>query len=684
MAKSNSKPGTDTDPAYSVTGDAATPEGLREALSIWIRLLRFHKPRIAIFALTVLFIILSTAFNALSLATIVPFTEIVLRGDINPIASEQTIETIDITDITDITDSADSAARGELPPAVTSAIPESQIGEALKEKTEGVRLQAIDAFYNLIRGKDQLDTLFRFCVALVLIFLLKNIFWYAQSFLSVYLEQSAVRDIRDSLFIRYEHLSLDYYQGLHSGVLVSRITNDTELARGAVANGLMELLRHTFLLCAYIGLILFTEAQMFMWTIIILAPSIILINRLGQMLRRISRISQEMMARLTAVVGETVRGIRIIKAFGVENHQADRFRRETGDYCRTLVRMTRIGSLGMPLTEILAVSVACILIYIWGNRIIADQSDAGSFLLFLLAFTSMMRPIKAINQLNVRIQHGLAAGLRIFNVLDAHPTVTQPTHPVVLDQFAREIVFDDVSFEYETDKTVLRNLNISIPRGQLTALVGPSGGGKSTLINLIPRFYDPSSGVIKLDGFDLRALDIASLRNQIGIVTQETILFQDSIANNIRLGSLSATDEEVIAASKAANAHDFIMAMDRGYETRIGERGLRISGGERQRLTIARAILKNPPILILDEATSALDTESERLVQNAIEHLIEDRTALVIAHRLSTIRQADMILVISRGEVVERGSHDELLAKRGLYYKLNDMQFASSKRDRKS
>jgi ATP-binding cassette, subfamily B, bacterial MsbA len=663
LTKGKSKPDIDTDPAYGVAGDSATPEGLRAALTIWTRLMKFHKPRIAIFALTVVFIILSTAFNALSLATIVPFTEIVLRGDINS-ESEAVV-----------------AADTDSPASSVMDLSKTQTGAALKEKTESIRHKTVDSFYGLIRGKDKLDTLLRFCIALVLIFLLKNIFWYAQSYLSVYLEQAAVRDIRDQLFTRYEHLSLDYYQGLHSGVLVSRITNDTELARGAVANGLMELLRHVFLLFAYIGLILFTEANMFMWTILILAPSIIMINKLGQMLRRISRVSQEMMARLTAVVGETVRGIRIIKAFGVENHQAARFHKETSDYCSTLVRMTRIGSLGMPLTEILAVSVACILIYIWGHRIIADKSDAGSFLLFLLAFTSMMRPIKAINQLNVRIQHGLAAGLRIFNVLDAQPTVKQPQSPVAIDRFKSAVSFEDVTFAYEADKAVLHKLNVTIPKGQLTALVGPSGAGKSTLINLIPRFYDPTEGRITIDGHDLKSLDIASLRKQIGVVTQETILFQDTIANNIRLGRLDASDENVIAAAKAANAHEFITDLEYGYQTRIGERGLRLSGGERQRLTIARAILKNPPILILDEATSALDTESERLVQDAIEHLVEDRTALVIAHRLSTIRRADCILAMSKGKVIEQGTHDELLAHKGLYHKLHEMQFAASSLD---
>ncbi len=666
---------TDAFDPLAQTGETAEPESLIEALKIWRRLMSFHKPRIPLFALTVLFIILFAALNAVSLMSIVPFTEIVLRGDVDQAqAPADSLAHTAAPDRTDETTSNEASVTETPAPAGDQSI---LPGGALAEKYTKVSFKLRDQFTNLIRGRDQIDTLLRFCIALVCIFLLKNIFWYAQSYLSVYLEQSAVRDIRNSLFRRYENLSLDYYQGLHSGVLVSRITNDTELARGAVANGLMELMRHILMLCSYIYLILSEDTQMFLWTIVILTPSIILINKLGQMLRRISRISQQLMAQLTSVVGETVRGIRIIKAFGIENHQATRFQKETGDYCSTLVRMTRIGSLGMPLTEILAVSVAAVLIYIWGHRIISDKSDPGGFLLFLLAFTSMMRPIKAINQLNVRIQHGLAAGHRIFNVLDAEPTVQQIANPVEAPEFSKAVHFDLVDFAYEADRTVLHNIDITIPKGKLIALVGPSGSGKSTLINLIPRFYDPVAGQISFDGTDLRDLDIASLRRQIGIVTQETILFQDTIANNIRMGRLSATDEEVISAARAANAHDFITAMENGYETRIGERGLRLSGGERQRLTIARAILKNPPLLILDEATSALDTESERLVQDAISHLIEDRTAIVIAHRLSTIRQADQILAMSEGKIIEQGTHEELLAHGGLYHKLHQMQFAA-------
>ena len=619
-----------------------TKESLRDALNTWCRLMAFHRPRVLLFALTVLCMALSATFNALSLAAIVPFTDIVLSR--------------------------------EGPPSMVVA---DEPGAGVEGSIASFRAKAEARFYGLIRGRDRLHTLLRFCLALVGLFLLKNLFWYAQSFLSVHIEQCAVRDIRNAIFKRYETLSLDFYQGVHSGVLVSRITNDADLSRGAVANGVMELIRHIFALIGALALVLIAGAKLFVWAILILTPSMLLINQLGQVLRRISRISQELMARLTSVVGETVRGIRIIKAFGIEEYQAQRFMRETGSYCATLIRMTRIGSLGTPLTEILAVSVAAVLIYISGRQIIAGEMRPGDFLLFLAAFLSMIQPIKAMHQLNVRFQHGIASGRRIFAVLDSVPTVRCAPAPQPVTGFRDAIRFERVSFGYEQETVVLRDIDLTIPRGEIVALVGPSGSGKSTLISLIPRFFDPTAGRVALDGTDLRELDLAMLRAQIGIVTQETVLFQDTVAGNIRMGRRDATDEEVIAAAQAANADEFIRNMPQGYETPIGERGLRLSGGERQRITIARAVLKNPPVLILDEATSALDSESERLVQGAIENLIADRTAIVIAHRLSTVRRADQIAVMKAGEIVERGHHDQLIAQRGLYHKLHELQFAA-------
>lgn len=645
----------------------------REAMRTWWRLMGFHRPRAPLFALAVLFMSLTAALSGLSLAAIVPFTEIVLRTGVEGAPAGESVLPEASGSIGDAGSPAlAKTAAGIAEQASPETAPEGDGAPSLGS----LRARLEQRFYGWIRGETRTETLGRFCLFVLLLFLLKNACWYAQSFLSVLLEQRAIRDIRDRIFARYQALSLDYFQGAHSGVLVSRITNDTDLVRGAVANGLMEMLRESFMLITYLLVVLFANASLFVWAIAILLPSVLLIDRLGGALRRISRISQERMARVTSVVGETIRGIRIIKAFGAEEHQARRFMEETGEYCRSLVRLTRIGSLGTPLTELAGVAVAVTLIYIGGRRIIAAGETPGYFLLFLAAFLSMTHPLKMLHQINLRVQQGLAAGKRIFEVLDAEPTVRDPAAPHPLTGLREAIRFEGVSFAYEPGRPVLRDLSLVIPRGAVVALVGPSGGGKSTLAHLIPRFYDPVAGRVMIDGVDLREVRQADLRRLIGLVTQETLLFQDTIANNIRLGLPGATDAEVRAAARTANADEYISALPEGYQTVIGERGLRLSGGERQRLTIARALLKNPPILILDEATSALDAESERLVQDAIRKLLAQRTAVVIAHRLATIRSCDLIVAIERGQIVEQGTHEQLLERRGLYHRLHQLQFA--------
>ncbi len=628
-------------------------ESTRSALATWWRLMSFHKPRLHLFLITLVFMSLTASLNAISLATIVPFTEIVLRAGVP-------------------TETAESGPADRDSLAQRAAGSTGEVGGGI----EGLRKRAEAWFYSKIQGRNKLQTLSRFCLAVVLIFLLKNLCWYVQSFLSVFIEQTAIRDLRNTVFDRYQRLSLDYFEGCHSGVLVSRITNDADLVRGAIANGFMEMIRHVLNLLTYLVLVLIANVHLFVWAIVILSPSLLLIDRISRTLRRISRVSQEKMARITSVVGETVRGIRIIKAFGAEGLQARRFMEETGGYCRTLVRMTRIGSLGFPLTEIVGAGVAAAFLYIGGRKIILEGTEPGYFLLFMVAFLSMIRPIMGIHKLNMRFQHGVAAGKRIFEVIDATPSVSEKPDAVRLQGLGRSIRFEDVWFEYEPNRPVLKGISLEIRRGMTVALVGPSGGGKSTLVALIPRFYDPTAGRITIDGIDLRDAKLDSLRSLIGVVTQETVLFTDTIRNNIRLGKPDATDEEVERAARIANAHGFIEALPDGYDTILGEQGLRLSGGERQRLTIARAVLKDPPILILDEATSALDSESERLVQDAIGRLLRNRTAIVIAHRLSTVRNADLIAVMAEGKIVETGSHEELLARGGLYSTLHAMQFA--------
>jgi len=619
-----------------------------DLVKLYGRLLRFLGPHVSILLAAVAFMVFFAALSGFSLAIIIPFTEIVLSGDTPAELSDRhnlEVET-----------SADGVT--EL----------SGDGGNLRQSLER-------AFYGAIRGDDRRSTLNRFCVVLVLIFLFKNIFWYAQSFLIVRVEQNVIRDIRNRVFEHYQSLSQDYFSQSHSGTLISRVIYDVDLIRGAIANGFASLIRQSLLLMVYLITVLIASWQLFFLAILVLPPNLWLIDRIGHTLRRSSRVSQTKLARLTAVLGETLGGMRVVKAFGLEGHRIERFSTETQSYAGEMVRMTRIGSLAAPLTEMLGVLVAVVILWYAGSRVAADGEASGRFMLFIVGMLSMMQPIKILSQVNITIQQGLAASRRVFDVLDSVPTVKDGPDARPVQRLEKEIRMEGVGFAYDADTPVLREIDLTIPRGSAVALVGPSGAGKSTLADLIPRFYDPTEGRITLDGSDLRDLRIADVRREIGLVTQDPVLFEGTIYENIVLGRRNASRKEVMAAAEAANAAEFIERMSDGYETWIGERGHMLSGGQRQRLTIARAILKNPSILIFDEATSSLDSESETLVQAAIDNLLRDRTSIVIAHRLSTVRHADTIVVLADGRIIQRGSHDELLVEGGLYRRLHDMQY---------
>lgn len=627
---------------------------------IYGRLLRFLRPHLRFLLTAIVFMAGFAALSGLSLTMIKPFTEIVLSGqEPTEILSAQVPGAEEIV--------GESAAPMEVDP-----------DGGLFARATLAKNKIETRFYRLLQGSDRQSTLNRLCLSIFLVFLLKNLFWYAQSYLIVRVEQNVIRDIRDRVFSHYQSLSQDYFSASHSGVLISRITNDVDLVRGAIANGIADLVRQSLLLLVYLTTVLLASWQLFLVAILVLPPNLWLIDRIGSTLRRASRVSQSRMARLTTVLTESLTGMRIVKAFGLERERTDRFATETDSYAHTMIRMTRIGSLASPLTEILGVGVACIILWYAGSRVATDPSQSGRFMLFLVGMLAMMQPIKLLSQVNMKIQQGLAAAERIFEVLDSAPTVAEPSDPVSLPDFDEALRFEDVTFSYRPDTPVLQNIELEIPKGAVVALVGPSGGGKSTLVDLIPRFYDPSKGRITIDGRDLRDIRISDLRKEIGIVTQETHLFEGSVNHNIAMGRLDASADDVEAAARAANAHEFIERLPQGYDTEIGERGQLLSGGQRQRLSIARAILKNPSILIFDEATSALDTESERLVQEAIEHLLQNRTAVVVAHRLSTIRSADVILVIADGKIVERGRHEALMENAGLYRRLYNLQFEGS------
>lgn len=608
------------------------------------RLLGFLRPHWRPLAASIVFMLLLALFSGFSIAMVVPFSKIVLTGEELPSPS--------IPDL--------------------RAHPEQLLKPA--------NLQAI--FYGLLRGRDRLEALRRFCLTLLILFALKNLFWYLQSFLIVKAEQGVMRDLRDTLYTHYHALSLDYFRRERAGELISRLTNDITLIRGAIANGFAMALRQIFLLAAYLVAVLVASWQLFLVAAVLLPPSLFLIDRMGQTLRRHSGLAQEKMAGITSALEETIGGIRIIKAFCAERFEIARFHRRTADYRDTMIRLTRQASVAPPLTEFIGVAVAAVILWFGGQRILSGAGmDPGRFLLFLVGMFALMQPIKVLSQVNLNIQQGLAAASRMFEILDEKPSVVDSPGAVEAVAPREAIEMRDVSFAYDPGRPVLSGVSLRARVGQIVALVGPSGGGKSTLVDLLARFYDPTSGAVLWDGVDLRRYRLESFRRHLGFVSQETILFNETVAFNIAYGRPSATSKEIAAAARAANAEEFVAALPRGYETLIGDRGLRLSGGQRQRLAIARALLSNPPVLILDEATSALDTESEVLVQEALDRLMTGRTTIVIAHRLSTVRHADRIYVVDGGRIVEEGRHDELIGRDGLYRKLHQMQFREPGRE---
>ncbi|MCK4385734.1 MAG: ABC transporter ATP-binding protein [candidate division Zixibacteria bacterium] len=612
-------------------------------MKLYFRLLSFLKPHRKYLISAMIFMILFAGMSGFSITMIVPFTKIIF--------SEQEALTPNV--------SSHQEASSEEKSLVVL------LPKILKERLN-----------QLILGRSKLETLGRFCILVFLIFLIKNMFWYAQSFLIVRVEQSVIMDLRNKLYSHFYLLPLEYFHGQKTGVLISRITNDITLVRGAVANGFAQALRQGFLVLVYLFLVFWASWKLALVALLLFPPAIIIIGKFGRKVRRSSLLTQEKMGNMTSVLQETISGIRVVKAFVMEKFEIKKFSDAAKDYFKTMVKLTRIGSLGPPLTEILGVFAAVLLLWFAGRDIEAGNLDPGRFFLFLFAMLSLMQPVRTLSHLNIDIQQGLAAAKRIFEVLDTEPKTKNHPEAIRMNSLKEKLTFQNISFSYDSsDKKILSKINFEVKAGEIVALVGPSGAGKSTLMDLLPRFYDPTSGEIRIDGIDLKRVDLGSLRNLMGIVTQETILFNDTIWNNIAYGHEHASKEEVESSAKAANAHQFIMNMPEEYQTIIGDRGVKISGGERQRLAIARALFKNPPVLIFDEATSSLDTESEALVQEAIDRLMKGRTVFVIAHRLSTIQNADKIVVLGDGKIVQMGKHSNLIQQEGLYKRLYEMQF---------
>jgi ATP-binding cassette, subfamily B, bacterial MsbA len=534
-----------------------------------------------------------------------------------------------------------------------------------------------DNFYTLVFSGDAHDSLLTICVIIVGAFFLKNLFGYIQANLMTYVEQAMVRDLRNSVYRHIHELPLGYFTNERTGNLISRIMNDVNVVNSGISATFYTLIREPLLLLAYLTICLALSWQLTLIAFIVFPLVLFVIAAVGRRVHRESGLIQERLADVTSVLHETISGVKVVKAFGMEEFENKKFQREIMRYFRTVLKITKIRNLASPTTEFLSAVAGGAIIWYGGLQVLAAESmKASEFLGFLFAMFQLMPPIKELSNVNNRIQEASAAGKRVFDVLDTEPNIRDAAHPVRLTSFREEIRFDDVSFRYIAGDPVLSHIMLTIKKGEVVAIVGPSGSGKSTLVDLVPRFYDPTAGRILIDGMDLRDVDLRSLREKIGIVTQETILFNDTVRNNIAYGLEKCPHERLVEAARAANAHGFIMEMPDGYETVIGERGVKLSGGERQRLSLARAILKNPPILILDEATSALDSESEILVQEAIEHLMTGRTSIVIAHRLSTVQHADAIIVIERGTIREIGRHTHLIRdEQSLYKRLYDMQF---------
>lgn len=531
-------------------------------------------------------------------------------------------------------------------------------------------------FGTFMQSHGRLGALQFVCAIIVVSVFLSDVFRYLSARVLERFKVNMVARLRQSVFDNAVGLHLGFFSNERKGDLISRVMTDVQEVENSIANTFSAAFKEVFTLLVYLIVLFNVSVNLTLFAFLVFPISGAFIAYIVKQMRKDARTGQQRLGGLISLMDETFGGMRVVKGFNAEGFIKNRFRTENDAYKKAIKSMAYKREMAGPFSEFMGVTIVAFILLYGGSLVLSNQSElsAAQFIFYIITFSQVLRPAKEISNAFSNTQRGIASGERVLELVDAENSIKEAPGATTLADFNRQISVKNVNFEYEVGQPILKNINFEMPKGKTVALVGSSGGGKSTLADLIPRFYDPTQGEITIDGTDIRKLTPTSLRSQMGIVTQESILFNDTIFNNIAFGA-ATTEKEVVAAAKIANAHHFIMEQPEGYQTVIGDRGSKLSGGQRQRISIARAVLKNPPILILDEATSALDTESEKLVQEALTHLMENRTVLVIAHRLSTIQHADEILVIHQGEIIERGTHAELLQDSdGFYKKLTQMQ----------
>ena len=531
-----------------------------------------------------------------------------------------------------------------------------------------------DMIDDVLMSKDML-MLNLIAAGILVVMFTRGVFYYGQSYLVSYVGQRVIIDVRSVLFRKFQKMPLSYYDRQQTGTVMSYITNDVSAMQSAIVDNLIELVTESSILIGSLGMMIYLDWKLSLLTLMTIPLVGFAMKIFGRKLKRSSTVIQERAAEITSLLQESISAIRVVKSFVRETYEIKRFEEQNWKNFQAAMKNVKLSSLLTPTVEFLAAIAVTFIVWFGGYEVVNEVITAGELVAFLTYAVNLANPVKRLSRVYAAIQKAMAAADRVFEVMDLDEKITDVPGAKPLPPIQGQVEFKDITFSYKEGQPALQHISLKAEPGQMIALVGPSGSGKSTIANLIPRFYDVDSGTIAIDGHDIRQVTADSLREQIGLVPQETMLFSTTVMENIRYGRLDATDEEVVEAARAANAEEFIKDLPEGYDTKLGERGLNLSGGQRQRLAIARAILKNPRVLILDEATSALDTESEKIVQDALDKLMVGRTSFVIAHRLSTIFNADQIFVVENGQLREHGTHEELLAAGGLYSNLYNIQF---------